>query len=164
MTEKEAIEIILDIEKGYVNDPVDRGGETNYGISKRAYPHLDIKNLTKNQARQIYSRDYWGKYDIDFFHPEIQLQMFDITVNSGFKNAVKILQHALNNMGFDFQGTGNFGNKTKNAVLTVNQFTLRHWIYAERVDFYTDIVDNDPSQMKYYKGWNRRAYKILKRS
>ena len=46
---------------GYVNDPKDPGGETNYGISKRAYPDVDIKNLTEDGAKDIYKRDYWDK-------------------------------------------------------------------------------------------------------
>ena len=55
---REAIEVILKHEGGYVNDPVDPGGETNMGISKRAYPDLDIKGLTKQSVREIYYKDY----------------------------------------------------------------------------------------------------------
>ena len=44
-----------------MNDPHDAGGETNFGISKRQYPNLDIKNLTKQQAADIYKRDYYAK-------------------------------------------------------------------------------------------------------
>ncbi len=46
-------------EGGCVNDPVDPGGETNMGISKRQYPNLDIKNLTQEQAIEIYKEGYW---------------------------------------------------------------------------------------------------------
>ena len=49
----------LSWEGGYVNNPADPGGETKYGISKRAYPKLDIANLTLEQARDIYYRDYY---------------------------------------------------------------------------------------------------------
>ena len=58
----EIIEVVLHHEGGYVNDPKDPGGETNYGISKRAYPDVDIKNLTEDGAKDIYRRDYWEKY------------------------------------------------------------------------------------------------------
>ena len=54
-----AIPIVLENEGGYVNDPADPGGETKYGISKRSYPALDIKNLTVEQATAIYLRDFW---------------------------------------------------------------------------------------------------------
>ncbi len=58
---EKAMTFIFKWEGGYVNDGNDPGGETNFGISKRAYPNLDIKNLTKDEAKQIYYRDYWEK-------------------------------------------------------------------------------------------------------
>ena len=51
-TFEEIIEIVLEHEGGYVNDPDDAGGETKYGIAKRWYPDVDIKNLTKEQAKK----------------------------------------------------------------------------------------------------------------
>ena len=53
----EAIEIVLKHEGGYVNDIDDPGGETMMGISKKAYPNLDIKNLTKEDVKNIYYKD-----------------------------------------------------------------------------------------------------------
>ena len=53
MTFKDAVKIILKHEGGYVNDPVDPGGETNMGISKKAYPYLNIKELTKKDAEEF---------------------------------------------------------------------------------------------------------------
>ena len=58
---EDIIEITLHHEGGYVNDPDDLGGETNFGIAKRFYPDVDIKNLTKDEASDIYRRDYWDK-------------------------------------------------------------------------------------------------------
>ena len=46
------IEVVLKHEGGYVNDPKDLGGETKYGITKRFYPDVDIKNLTKEKAKE----------------------------------------------------------------------------------------------------------------
>ena len=62
---RKAIEVILKYEGGYVNDPNDLGSETNFGISKRSYPNVDIKNLTKEQAIEIYHRDWWVRYEYD---------------------------------------------------------------------------------------------------
>ena len=53
------VQVVLKHEGGYVNDPDDSGGETNFGISKRAFPDLDIKNLTKEDAVKIYHDKYW---------------------------------------------------------------------------------------------------------
>ena len=57
-----AVEVVLTHEGGYTNNPADPGGETNYGISKRSYPQLDIKALTREQAVEIYRQDWWEKY------------------------------------------------------------------------------------------------------
>ena len=51
---------LLGHEGGYVCHKDDPGGETCWGISKRSYPHEDIKNLTQERAKQIYKRDFWG--------------------------------------------------------------------------------------------------------
>jgi len=55
------IDKVLINEGGYVNDPHDSGGETNFGISKRAYPNVNIKELTTAGAKSIYKKDYWDK-------------------------------------------------------------------------------------------------------
>ena len=52
-TFNEIIEVVLQHEGGYVDDPNDLGGETKYGITKRFYPSVDIKNLTEEQAKHI---------------------------------------------------------------------------------------------------------------
>ena len=60
---------VLKHEGGYVNDPSDPGGETKYGISKRAFPDLDIKNLTEEQAILIYYDEYWLDAKVDKYAP-----------------------------------------------------------------------------------------------
>ena len=57
----EIIDIVLEHEGGYVNDPDDPGGETNFGIAKRSHPDVDIANLTKAGAKEIYKAEYWDK-------------------------------------------------------------------------------------------------------
>ena len=76
-----AVTAVLSYEGGYVNDPNDPGGETNWGISKRAYPNLDIRNLTRDRAIQIYRRDYWDSLGCDQFPPAIVIALFDSAVN-----------------------------------------------------------------------------------
>ena len=61
----EIIEQVLEHEGGYVNDPKDLGGETKYGITKRFYPDVDIKNLTVEQAKEIYKKDYWDRNRVE---------------------------------------------------------------------------------------------------
>jgi lysozyme family protein len=81
-----SIETILTNEDGYVFNPNDPGGETNYGISKRAYPNLDIKNLTRDAAKEIYRRDFW-RYD-SIVNQDVATKIFDIGANQGPITAV----------------------------------------------------------------------------
>ena len=84
---EKAMNFIFKWEGGYVNDGNDPGGETNYGISKRAYPNLDIKNLTKDEAKQIYYRDYWEKSGcFDLPYP-LDIVVLDTAVNLGVNRA-----------------------------------------------------------------------------
>src|SRR3972149_3920166 len=96
MSWKEEIERTLEHEGGYVNDPHDPGGETQFGISKRRYPHLDIKNLTLDVACHLYKKDY---YDVlrceQFTSGQVRWKVFDIGVNMGVRTAAKLLQMAV---------------------------------------------------------------------
>jgi lysozyme family protein len=89
---QQALAFTLRWEGGYVNDPMDPGGETNFGISKRAYPHLNIKDLTKEQASEIYHRDYWIKAGcFEIAHP-LDIVVFDTSVNLGVSRATDFLR------------------------------------------------------------------------
>jgi lysozyme family protein len=93
----DCITLIMRLEGGatYTNDPKDAGGETKYGISKRAYPELDIANLTEQQARDIYARDYWAACKCSELPPSVALCVFDAAVNQGAAYARRTLQEVL---------------------------------------------------------------------
>jgi lysozyme family protein len=74
---------VLKEEGGYVNDPNDPGGETNLGISKRAFPNLDIKSLTVADVAPIYKREYWDTISADSLPSPINYLAFDCAVNQG---------------------------------------------------------------------------------
>lgn len=78
-----AFDFVIGAEGGYVNDPKDPGGETKYGISKRAYPGLDIASLTIEQARDIYHLDYWLPAGCESLDQAKALIVFDAAVNQG---------------------------------------------------------------------------------
>lgn len=88
-----AFDRLLGHEGRYSNNPADPGGETNWGISKRSYPHVDIKTLTKAGAKEIYLRDFWEPM-IDA-PPAVRFQAFDFAVNSGISTAIRKLQSAI---------------------------------------------------------------------
>ena len=94
MTFEKAFAKLIDHEGGYVNNPRDPGGETKFGISKRAYPALNIADLTLDDAKAIYRRDYWNRAQCDRLHPDVAFQVFDGAVNSGIGNSIRWMQEA----------------------------------------------------------------------
>jgi lysozyme family protein len=90
-----AFTAVLGAEGGYVNNPADPGGETNWGISRRSYPDLDIAHLTWDDAKAIYRRDFWDKIQGDKLPPPLAMIVFDSAVNNGPARAAKWLQRAV---------------------------------------------------------------------
>ena len=91
----EFVQFVFKWEGGYVNDPNDSGGATKYGITKRWYPHLDIKNLTKEEAMDIYYKDYWLRAGCDKKFYPCNLLMFDTSVHMGIFRAKQIAEASL---------------------------------------------------------------------
>jgi lysozyme family protein len=116
-------------EGGYVNHPADPGGETNWGISKRSYPQVDIKALTRDQAKSIYFRDFWEP--LGDAHPAIKFQVFDFAVNSGVQTAVRKLQAAVG-----VADDGHWGPLSAKALaaMDVNDVLMR--FMAQRLRFW----------------------------
>mgnify|MGYP003324626886 FL=1 len=152
----EIIEVVLHHEGGYVNDPKDPGGETNFGISKRAYPDVDIKNLTKDGAKDIYKKDYWEKNRCDELPEDLRHVYFDMCVNMGRGRATKIMQETANAKGANLKVDGGMGPKTVGAMKNVGLQRVR----AYRVKYYADLVTRKPDLEKIYFGWFRRALEV----
>ena len=156
MNFNEIIEKVLEHEGGYVNDPSDLGGETNYGITKRFYPDVDIKNLTREQAKDIYKRDYWDKNRVESLPENLWHIFFDMSINMGRKTAVKILQRAAANKGRKVDIDGGLGPATIKALKGVEVERVR----AYRVKYYADLVTQKPEQDKFYFGWFKRSMEV----
>lgn len=93
-----------------MNDPEDPGGETKFGISKRAYPDVDIANLTIEAAAEIYRRDYWERPEFDGIKDaELAIKVFNLGVNIGVGRVSKFLQMAANLFGADLKVDGAIG-------------------------------------------------------
>ena len=152
---KDAVKIVLKHEGGYVDDPVDPGGETKYGISKRAYPFLDIKNLTIKQASDIYFKDYWLKAKVSKVPEELRMIYFDMVVNMGKSRAVKILQEAITAKGVKTTIDGGIGPQTISNALKSGLEPER--LRSYRVKYYADLVNRKPKLGKYWYVWYRRA-------
>jgi len=94
---EKAMTFVAKWEGGYVNNPSDPGGETNFGISKKAYPSVDIKTLTKEQAAAIYKRDYWNTMGCNILRWPMNLVVFDTAVNIGCAKAAELRTRAGDN-------------------------------------------------------------------
>jgi len=151
-----AFEFIMKWEGGstFTNDENDPGGMTRYGISQRAYPDLDIYDLSESQAREIYRRDYWIASMADWLPEPIRLAHFDAAVNTGVKRANKLLQKALR-----VKPDGIVGAKTIAAANRKGASVLPDML-AYRALFYISIVRRNPSQSKFMFGWLRRTFSI----
>ena len=156
-TFNEIIEQVLEHEGGYVNDPDDAGGETNFGIAKRWYPSVDIKNLTKEQAKHIYHTDYWKPAKCDSVPPQLRHIYFDMCVNFGRKGAVKVLQQAANSKTRNkIEVDGGMGPATLKAIQNVELERVRSY----RVLRFANLVIKKPEQERFWVGWYRRATEV----
>lgn len=143
--------IIILLEGGYSNNKSDPGGETKFGISKRAYPNLDIKNLTIDQAKEIYYRDYWLPTRCDQLPQPLDLLFFDCCVNQGQKTAILILQDALN-----INQDGKIGAHTIAAAHNIDKYTIIKEFLVLRALRYTKL----DSFNHFGKGWLNRLFTL----
>jgi lysozyme family protein len=144
---------LIEHEGGYVNNPVDPGGETKYGISKRAYPSEDIKNLTLDRAKSIYLKDYWGPAGCDMVPEIAKFQVFDMAVNSGVRQTIKTLQRAVGE-----EQDGVLGPRTIQAIQSLPAPRFVSWFNAERLRF----MSNLPIWPAFGRGWAKRIADNLK--
>lgn len=138
---------LLGAEGGYVNNPTDPGGETNWGISKRSYPNLDIKNLTRDQAAALYHRDFWAPFSMDDLKLDIAFQMLDFAVNSGSSTASRACQRALN-----VADDGHIGPITLEKLKVTEPHIFAMRLLAQRLRFMVNCK-NWPNASR---GWSIR--------
>jgi lysozyme family protein len=157
MTFHEIIDKVLEMEGGYVDHKDDRGGETNFGISKRSHPDVDMKNLTKEGAKQIYYEDYWIPSKAEMVPDQLKEIYFDMVVNFGLRGAVKVLQNTCNAKNtFKIKVDGRIGPATISASKNVEPDRLR----AYRLMRFAKIVIKNPSQEIFWYGWFRRSLRV----
>ncbi|MGK2740554.1 glycoside hydrolase family 108 protein [Tepidicaulis sp. LMO-SS28] len=175
-----AIQTVLEHEGGYVNDPDDPGGATNWGISLRFLRQVsemtgadffdfdidrsgeidprDIQLLTREDAVAIYREHWWDKYRYEDLPPAIGVKVFDLSVNMGAVQAHKLLQRACRAVGQHLIEDGILGPRTRAAVQAADSYELRAALRSEAAGFYRSLVASRPVLKKYLKGWLRRAY------
>lgn len=149
----QAFQLLIDPvrEGGYQDGAGDPGGETKWGISKRAHPDEDIKNLTVQRALDLYRAGYWGPAGCDAVPDGVKFDLFDAAVVHGPKRAVMFLQKAAA-VAVD----GQLGPDTLQAVNTaagINLLRLLANNAAERLTFDSNLSNAHTAS----PAWMRRV-------
>ena len=148
---QKAVALILKHEGGYVNDPHDPGGETNFGIAKRSHPTEDIKGMTAVRAAAIYHRDYWQAIQGDALPPALAVIVFDMAVNAGVGAGIKLLQRTLQVPDDGVLGPVTLAKAQAAGASTAVALTRR------RILYYSDL----PGWPRYRASWTQRTLETL---
>lgn len=167
-----ALPFILRIEGGFVHDPDDRGGATNYGITQKTFDEWrerqtekwrDVKLITNDEVAAIYLSDYWDAGRCGALPWPVSLAHFDSRVQHRPRQANEILQRATNHDGkHRLLVDGAIGPLTIAAARRRDPLALARLIIIERLFFYSRIVERDRTQAKFLKLWRPRMQKLLK--
>ena len=167
------IQVVLEHEGGYVDDPDDRGGATNWGVTQKVFENYigrevskeEVKKMTQQVAEEIYYEKYWQPSRAEKLPAEIRQTYFDMVVNHGQGGAVKILQQACNNKRKpenQIDVDGGIGPNTIKAAATLKNWELQ----VERSGFYWNLVSDGArytkrtTQVKFIRGWIRRCFNL----
>ena len=169
----EIIDHIIDIEGGYVNDPSDSGGETNWGITVRVARRYGYTGSMRDMPRQvafdIYAHRYWHSLELDqvaAMVPVIAGELVDTGINAGVGRAAEFLQrslNALNNNGKlypDLTVDMDVGPATIRALTAFLKhrgndgvLVLMAALNALQGAFYIGLAERRPKDEKYLYGW-----------
>jgi len=169
-TVDQLIDDVLRREGGYVDHPADRGGPTNHGITLKTLSQYigyvateaDMKNLDVQVAKDIYEKNYYYGPGIQKLPHQIQGFIFDCAINHGARRAIKFIQGVCNQAGYKptLDVDGAMGpNTLKGAQWAQDnmQDTFLLALFEERKNFYHTIVEHDPSQQVFLRGWLNRV-------
>lgn len=149
------VEALLRAEGGYTPGlPDDNGGETHWGITKRNYPSLDIKNLSRAEAITIYWRDYWTPTGCGFLEDALAVTVLDSGVNQGARTAVRLLQEVL---GVTIDGV--VGPETAAAAQRRMGLDLIERYLAIRIERYSQAA-NWPTWDRSWTGRILRVHRV----
>ena len=166
-------------EGGFVNDPDDPGGATNFGVTIHTLRRLrpgqaigveQVRALTREDAISIYVEHYFNRPRIDELPEPLWPTVFDMYVNAG-ANAVRILQRLMIQMGLDISVDGVIGPQTIAAVHRAYDMAPAHLVDAygiARRDYYYRLAGQRPASRKFARrrdggkgGWITRAEEFI---
>jgi lysozyme family protein len=153
---KKGIDFVLSYEGGLVDNPADPGGLTNFGISSRSYPSVDIRNLTRDGAAEIYKRDYWDAVHGDELPGPLAIAVFDSAVNQGAGTARRLLQISL---GVDADGI--IGPRTVKAAHEGGFDAVVRFL-AKRAVRYHETMRDVPGLNVFAHNWYFRLFSLAR--
>jgi hypothetical protein len=152
----------------FVNDPLDRGGPTRYGITQNTLSHFigrtasvdEVRNISMSTVTEIYRHLYWNPVKGDNIQDQrLATAIFDISVLAGPSAAIRMAQAAVGAVT-----DGIMGPKTLAAINTCDADRALQSISLKACTYYTAIVLRDASQTKFLAGWQLRAHRLLAQS
>ena len=157
-----AVITVLQHEGGYINNPRDPGAETCFGISKRSYPNINIRNITRGEATEIYFRDWWQKFGYcNIRDQHLATKIFDAAVNIGAKKAHQLLQRAITSFDKTILIDGICGKQTFQAIQELNEENLTAYLIDRfRIllsHYYLELTEINPANRIFLHGWLKRA-------
>jgi lysozyme family protein len=161
----EFIDRVLEDEGGFTNNPKDPGNwtggrvgngkllGTKFGIAANTYPNVDIPNLTREQAKAIYRRDWWDKLRLDRMPPMVAAMLLSVAINTGIGRASRWLQAAVG-----AKVDGQVGPATIGAVQATDPNDIGFLFLAEYLDFLNDLT----TWQTFGRGWAQRVVGLLR--
>lgn len=162
----EAIDYVFANEGGFVSNPNDTGGTTNFGITipiltsyrQKQVSAQDIQHLTQDEAKRVYESLFWDRLHISGLKQPIATAILDTAINQGQATAIKLAQHCLGNA---ILPDGLMGAETLNALDKVNAELFIYAYVGMLQDRYADFCVNATNQVIFLKGWLRRSRRLF---
>jgi len=159
-----SFDLVMQSEGGYVNDPQDNGGETNFGVTKKTWAEYlgrsindgEMKALTIETVKPFYRKMYWEKCRCDELPSGLDYAVFDFAVNAGTTQSAKLLQRSV---GADADGI--IGKNTLALIYATHVDDVLEAFSNQKRDFYKTIVMRNPTQTKFLNGWLNRIKNVF---
>lgn len=154
-----ALELVLALEGGYVDHPLDPGGATKFGITRkvlaewrgRPVSKAEVMALTAREAGAIYRARYWDAVCCDDLPAGLDLTLFDLAVNSGPSRAGQLLARALGLDGGAVLSDAVFAAaEVRDPIVTIKSLSAQRLAFLERLRTWKT----------FGRGWSRRVAKV----
>lgn len=168
-----AIDVVLRHEGGWVDDPDDPGGETNFGISMKFIREQGLraddlgladfspgalKKLTVEKAKHLYEHFFWNPLALEWVNDQtIATKIFDCAVNCGAKRASMLAQQAAIVCGQWVVVDGVLGPKSFGAINACGRAAYLGAYAEEMAGYYRALVERRPALRKFLRNWLSRA-------